>query len=149
MVARKSLKGDFCPSARALDVIGDWWSLLIVRDAFDGLTRFSEFQKSLGIAKNILAERLKTLVASGILEFVPASEDAVRMQYRLTPMGKDLFPVMVALRQFGERHLFAPTETHSLLVDRATGQSVQLDVRTRDGRLIGPDEAVILKVPQG
>src|SRR5688572_9175571 len=116
MVARKSLKGDFCPSARALDVIGDWWSLLIVRDAFDGLTRFSEFQKSLGIAKNILAERLKTLVASGILELVPPSEDAVRMQYRLTPMGKDLFPVMVALRQFGERHLFAPTETHSRLV---------------------------------
>jgi hypothetical protein len=55
---------------------------------------------------------------------------------------------MVALRQFGERHLFAPTETHSLLVDRATGQSVQLDVRTLDGRPIGPDEAVILKVPQ-
>ena len=148
MVARKSLKGDFCPSARALDVIGDWWSLLIVRDAFDGLTRFSEFQKSLGIAKNILAERLKTLVASGILELVPASEDAVRMQYRLTPMGKDLFPVIVALRQFGERHLFAPTETHSRLVDRATGQSVRLDVRAKDGRLIGLDEAVILKVPQ-
>jgi DNA-binding HxlR family transcriptional regulator len=148
MVARKSLKGDYCPSARSLDVIGDWWSLLIVRDAFDGLTRFSEFQKSLGIAKNILTERLRTLVSSGILELVPASEGSTRMEYRLTPMGKDLFPVMVALRQFGERHLFTSRETHSLLVDRTTGQPVQLEVRTQDGRSIGPDEAVILKVPE-
>ncbi|KAA1185509.1 helix-turn-helix transcriptional regulator [Rhizobium tropici] len=148
MVARKSLKGDYCPSARSLDVIGDWWSLLIVRDAFDGLTRFSEFQKSLGIAKNILTERLRTLVASGILELAPTSEGGTRMEYRLTPMGKDLFPVMVALRQFGERHLFAPAEEHSLLVDRASGQPVQLDIRAQDGRSIGPDETVIVKVAE-
>ncbi|WP_112801428.1 winged helix-turn-helix transcriptional regulator [Rhizobium sp. SYY.PMSO] len=148
MVARKSLKGDYCPSARSLDVIGDWWSLLIVRDAFDGLTRFGEFQKSLGIAKNILTERLRSLVASGILELAPASEGGARMEYRLTAMGKDLFPVMVALRQFGERHLFAPAEDHSLLVDRASGQPVQLEIRAQDGRRIGPDEALILKVPE-
>ena len=148
MVARKSLKGDYCPSARSLDVIGDWWSLLIVRDAFDGLTRFGEFQKSLGIAKNILTERLRSLVASGILELAPASEGGARMEYRLTAMGKDLFPVMVALRQFGERHLFAPAEDHSLLVDRASGQPVQLEIRTQDGRRVGPDEALILKVPE-
>ncbi|MFK0162560.1 winged helix-turn-helix transcriptional regulator [Rhizobium sp. NPDC090279] len=149
MVARKSLKGDYCPSARSLDVIGDWWSLLIVRDAFDGLTRFGEFQKSLGIAKNILTDRLRTLVTSGILELVPAGDSGARMEYRLTAMGKDLFPVMVALRQFGERHLFAPAEEHSLLVDRASGQPVQLEIRAQDGRPIGPDEALILKVPEG
>lgn len=149
MVARKSLKGDYCPSARSLDVIGDWWSLLIVRDAFDGLTRFGEFQKSLGIAKNILTERLRTLVSTGILELVPTSEGGARMEYRLTAMGKDLFPVMVALRQFGERHLFAPAEDHSLLVDRASGQPVRLDIRAHDGRAIGPDETVIVKVPEG
>jgi DNA-binding HxlR family transcriptional regulator len=148
MVARKSLKGDYCPSARALDVIGDWWSLLIVRDAFDGLARFGEFQKSLGIAKNILTERLRALVASGILELVAANEGGARMEYRLTAMGKDLFPVMVALRQFGERHLFAPQEAHSLLVERATGQPVRLDVRTQGGRSISPDEAVILRVSE-
>lgn len=146
MVARKSLRGDYCPSARTLDVIGDWWSLLIVRDAFDGMTRFSEFQKSLGIAKNILTDRLKTLVQSGILEAVPVSDGGARLEYRLTAMGKDLFPVMVALRQFGERHLFAPHEKHSRLVERDTGQQVRLDVRTEDGRAIGPDRAVILKV---
>ena len=148
MVARKSLKGDYCPSARSLDVIGDWWSLLIVRDAFDGLTRFSEFQKSLGIAKNILTERLRTLVDSGILELVPAAEGGTRMHYLLTEKGKDLFPVMVALRQFGERHLFAPQEEHSVLVERATGRPVHLEVKTQDGRAIGSDETVILKVPE-
>ncbi|MBS7544221.1 winged helix-turn-helix transcriptional regulator [Ancylobacter oerskovii] len=148
MVARKSLKGDYCPSARALDVIGDWWSLMIVRDAFDGMTRFSEFQKSLGIARNILAERLRTLVERGILVAVPTAEGRARMEYRLTAMGKDLFPVMVALRQFGERHLFAPQEPRSRLVDRAAGRPLRLDITAEDGRAIGPDEAVIEKVPE-
>ncbi|OVZ62813.1 transcriptional regulator [Pigmentiphaga sp. NML080357] len=148
MVGRKSLKGDYCPSARALDAIGDWWSLLIVRDAFDGLTRFSEFQKSLGIAKNILSDRLRTLTARGILELVPAAEGGARMEYRLTPMGRDLFPVMVALRQWGERHLYEPDEEHSVLVDRETGQPVRLDVRAQDGREVGPDDTVILRVPE-
>ena len=148
MVARKSLRGDYCPSARSLDVIGDWWSLLIVRDAFDGMTRFGEFQKSLGIAKNILTDRLKTLVQNGILEAVPLGDGNARMAYRLTTVGKDLFPVMVALRQFGERHLFTPDEERSRLIERETGLSVRLDVRTEDGRTIGPDQAVILKVPE-
>ena len=147
MVKRRSLKGDYCPSARALDVIGDWWSLLIVRDAFDGLTRFGEFQKSLGIAKNILSDRLRTLVARGILKAVPAADGGAHQEYHLTEMGRDLFPVMVALRQWGERHLFDPTEKHSQLVDRNTGQTVRLAVHAEDGRPIGADDAVILKVP--
>lgn len=95
MVRRKSHISDYCPSARSLDVIGDWWSLLIVRDAFDGVTRFGEFQKSLGIARNILTARLRTLVDRGILEAVPISEGGARQEYRLTQMGRDLFPVMV------------------------------------------------------
>lgn len=149
MVGRKSLKGDDCPSARALDVIGDWWSLLIVRDAFDGLSRFSEFQQSLGIAKNILSERLRRLVAHGILELVHASEGGARMEYRLTAKGRDLFPVMVALRQWGERHLFAPGEPHSVLVERETGAPVRLDVRAADGREVGAEETELLRVPEG
>ncbi|MPS26714.1 MAG: transcriptional regulator [Alcaligenaceae bacterium] len=148
MVGRKSLKGDYCPSARSLDVIGDWWSLLIVRDAFDGLTRFGEFQKSLGIAKNILAERLRTLVSRGILEAVPVGDSGARLEYRLTAVGRDLFPVMVALRQFGERHLFKPGEAHSELVDRETGLPVRLDIRAPDGRSVGPDDTVLLRVPE-
>jgi DNA-binding HxlR family transcriptional regulator len=148
MVKRKSLKGDYCPSARSLDVIGDWWSLLIVRDAFDGLARFGEFQKSLGIAKNILSERLRKLIERGILEAVPAPDGGAHQEYRLTAMGRDLFPVMVALRQWGEQHLFAPEEERSRLVERDTGLPVRLDVRVADGRPAGPDNTVILKVPE-
>jgi DNA-binding HxlR family transcriptional regulator len=146
MVARKSFELDFCPSARALDVIGDWWSLLLVRDAFEGLTRFSEFQKSLGIARNILTERLRRLIASGILEQAPASDGGARLEYRLTAKGKDLFPVIVALRQFGERHLFGPDEAHSVLLERATGEPIRLEVRAQGGRSVGPDETLIVKV---
>jgi DNA-binding HxlR family transcriptional regulator len=148
VVKRTSLKGDYCPSARALDVIGDWWSLLIVRDAFDGLTRFGEFHKSLGIAKNILSERLRTLTARGILRAVPAANGGAHQEYHLTEMGRDLFPVMVALRQWGEQHLFAPGEKHSRLVERDTSKAVRLHLRTEDGRPIGPADAVILKVPE-
>ncbi len=147
MVKRRSLKGDDCPSARALDVIGDWWSLLIVRDAFDGLTRFGEFQKSLGIAKNILSDRLRTLTARGILKAIPAAGGGSHQEYHLTEMGRDLFPVMVALRQWGEQHLFAPDEKRSRLVERGSGQAVRLHIRTEDGRPIGPEDAIILKVP--
>jgi DNA-binding HxlR family transcriptional regulator len=147
MVARKSLSGNYCPSARSLDAIGDWWSLLIVRDAFDGLTRFGEFQRSLGIAKNILAQRLRTLVERGILTAVPAPNGGAHQEYHLTDMGRDLFPVMVALRQWGERYLFEPGEPHSKLVDRDTGRPIRLDVRTDDGSAITADKALILKVP--
>jgi DNA-binding HxlR family transcriptional regulator len=148
MVKRRSHKGDYCPSARSLDVIGDWWSLLIVRDAFDGMARFGEFQKSLGIAKNILSSRLRTLTERGILEVVPAPSGGAHQEYRLTKMGRDLFPVMVALRQWGEQYLFAPGEKHSRLVERATGRAVRLSIHTEDDRPIGPDDAVILKVPE-
>jgi DNA-binding HxlR family transcriptional regulator len=148
MVGRRSLKGDYCPSARSLDAIGDWWSLLIVRDAFDGLTRFGEFQKSLGIAKNILTDRLRTLVSRGIMELVPAANGGARQEYRLTEMGRDLFPVMVALRQWGERHLFEADEQRSSLVERDTGLPVRLDIRAQDGRRIGADDTVILRVPE-
>lgn len=147
MVKRKSLNADYCPSARALDAIGDWWSLLIVRDAFDGMTRFSEFQKSLGIARNILSGRLRTLTERGIFETAPPGDGGVRLEYRLTAKGRDLFPVMVALRQWGERHLFAPGEPHSQLVERDSGETVTLLIRTEDGRSVAAEDAVILKAP--
>ncbi|CAI2929385.1 Uncharacterized HTH-type transcriptional regulator yybR [Serratia entomophila] len=98
---RKSLEDAQCPVARTLDVIGEWWSLLIVRDAFDGVRRFSEFQKGLGMAKNILSTRLRTLVAHGVLEVVPASDGSAYQEYALTAKGRALFPVIVGLRQWG------------------------------------------------
>lgn len=147
MVKRTSLAGAECPVARSLDAIGDWWSLLIVRDAFDGMRRFGEFQKSLGVAKNILAARLKSLVADGVLESVPASDGSSYQEYTLTAKGRGLFPVVVGLRQWGEDYLFARSEPHSVLIDSELGKPVRrLELRSQDGRLLGSDDAVVKKV---
>jgi DNA-binding HxlR family transcriptional regulator len=136
---RKCLNTSKCPIARTLDVIGDWWSLLIVRDAFLGKRRFNEFQKSLGLAKNILCVRLQKLVSEGVLTTGPASDGSAYQEYRLTEKGRSLYLALVALRQWGERYLFEKGELDLLLVDRATGQPVKpLELRSHDGRLLGP-----------
>src|SRR6185312_12416596 len=101
-----------CPVARPLDAIGDWWSLLIVRDAFDGLRRFGEFQKNIGVAKNILTARLRNLVKHGVFTTVPASDGSAYQEYVLTAKGLGLFTILVALRQWGEDFCFQPGETH-------------------------------------
>jgi DNA-binding HxlR family transcriptional regulator len=146
MVRRTSLEGATCPVARSLDAIGDWWSLLIFRDAFDGLHRFGEFQKSLGVAKNILAARLRTLVAQDILEIAPASDGSAYQEYVLTPKGRSLFHVIVALRQWGEDYFFDPDEARSVMVDRKRGRPIRrLELRSDDGRRLGPDDAVVTK----
>lgn len=143
---RTSLKGNPCPVARALDSIGDWWSLLIIRDAFDGMRRFGEFQRSLGVAKNILTVRLRRLVIDGILEHV-ASSDGNGHEYLLTPKGKDLFPVIVGLRQWGEVHFYGRKERHSVLLDRRRNRPVRkVEVLSRDGRVLTPDETYVRKV---
>lgn len=136
---RKSLDMTKCPIARTLDVIGDWWSLLIVRDAFFGKRRFGEFHKSLGLAKNILCTRLQKLVSHGVLEAVPASDGSAYHEYVLTEKGRQLYIVLVALRQWGENCLFEERELDLLLVDRETGRPVKpLELRSQDGRLLGP-----------
>jgi DNA-binding HxlR family transcriptional regulator len=136
-----------CPVARALDVIGDWWSLLIVRDAFDGVSRFSVLQKSLGIAKGMLTARLQALVDRGVLELAPASDGSAYQEYLLTSKGRALFPVIIALRQWGEDHLFAPDEQHSVLIDSETGEPVErLQPRSRDGRMLRWDETQVRKL---
>ncbi|KHN90116.1 transcriptional regulator [Pectobacterium actinidiae] len=144
MVKRKSLKEDACPVARALDVVGDRWALLIIRDAFDNRRRFGDFQRSLGVAKNILTDRLRTLVDEGILSVQPVSETSAYQEYILTPKGEQLFPLVVALRQWGEQQLFAEGESHSLLLDKHTGQPLQTMLpRSAQGqRLVGQDTFV-------
>lgn len=125
--------------ARTLDVVGDWWSLLIVRDALHGKRRFGEFERSLGLAKNILAGRLRTLVQHGILDTVPASDGGTYREYVLTEKGEALYPVLVALRQWGERYLFDPGELGQRLVDQERGEPIAaLELRSRDGRRLGP-----------
>jgi DNA-binding HxlR family transcriptional regulator len=135
-----------CPVARALDVIGDWWSLLIVRDAFDGLRRFGDFQKNLGIAKGMLAARLQMLVELGVFELVAASDGSAYREYALTKKGRDLFPVLVGLRQWGEAHLYARGEAHSSLVDQ-TGRPVgQLLLQSGTGRRLKWSDTRVKKV---
>ena len=144
MVKRTSHKGTKCALARPLDAIGDWWSLLIIRDAFDGLERFSEFQRSLGLAKNILAARLRSLIEHGIICTEPTSEGSAYQKYLLTEKGRKLFPLLVALRQWGEEYFFAPDEPRAQLVDRAQGLPVKkLELRSQDGRLLGADDTVV------
>lgn len=147
MAKRKSLKTDPCPVARALDVIGDRWSLLIVRDAYDGMRRFGEFQKSLGVARNILADRLHTLVEEGIFTSEPASDGTAYQEYVLTGKGLGLFPIVVGLRQWSEAQLFEAGETHSTLLDRNTGAPVQaMQVRSPDGRVLQAGDTLVKKI---
>jgi DNA-binding HxlR family transcriptional regulator len=144
---RKSLKGAECPVARSLDVIGDWWSLLIIRDAFDGMRRFGEFQKSLSVSKAILTARLRQLVLLGILEVAPASDGTAYKEYILTNKGRGLFNVVVGLRQWGEEFLYKRGEAHSVLIDLRHGKPVgKLVLRAHDGRLLGPSDATVKKV---
>jgi DNA-binding HxlR family transcriptional regulator len=145
MVRRTSHKHASCPVARPLDAIGDWWSLLIIRDCFDGLRRFGEFQKNLGMAKNILAGRLRNLVAHGILETAPASDGSSYVEYVLTEKGAGMFLVLVALRQWGEDWFFRPGETLVRLVDRKRRKPVRrLELKSQDGRTLKFSDTEVL-----
>ena len=147
MPSRKSLKNEACPVARSVDLIGDRWSLLIVRDAFDGMRRFGDFQRSLGVARNILADRLRKLVDAGILGTQDASDGTAYQEYVLTPEGESLFPVVVALRQWGERHLFERGERHSVLVEKRSGKAIAfMAPAARDGSTLLPGATEVRKV---
>ena len=135
-----------CPVARTVDLIGDRWSLLIVRDAFDGVRRFGDFQSGLGVARSVLTHRLKGLVEAGILEVRPASDGTSYQEYVLTAKGESLFPVVVALRQWAEQHMFEPHEAHSQLVDTATGQPLgMMQPIDAQGQVIAPEQTRVIK----
>lgn len=144
---RKCLEDAECAVARSLDVIGDWWSLLILREAFAGNGRFSEIQKNLGVAKNILAARLKKLVADGILEVVPATDGSSFHEYQLTAKGRGLSMVLMALRQWGEAFLCEPEKPCYMFVDKAKGKRVKpLELRSADGRKLKPEDVEMVPV---
>jgi DNA-binding HxlR family transcriptional regulator len=102
---KRTYEGQNCSIARALELVGERWTLLIVRDAFLGLRRFDEFQESLGVARNVLTDRLTRLVLEGILERVRYQERPERFEYRLTEKGRELAVPLLALMQWGDRHL--------------------------------------------
>lgn len=144
---RRPINDEPCPVARAVDIVGDRWSLLIVRDAFDGTRRFGDFQRGLGMARNILSDRLRKLVEAGILETQDASDGTAYQEYVLTPQGENLFPVVVALRQWGEQHLFKRGERHSVLIDTRTGKPIpRMAPQARDGSVLTPAATAVRKV---
>jgi DNA-binding HxlR family transcriptional regulator len=100
---RTSFEAMNCSVAQCLEVIGEWWSMLIVRDAFLGVRRFDDFQSRLGISRNILTKRLTSLVEAGVLDKVPYQERPLRHEYRLTDKGRDLWPVLTTLREWGDK----------------------------------------------
>jgi len=141
------LQAEPCPVARAVDVIADRWTLLVVRDAFDGKRRFGDFQRGLGIARSMLTDRLRNLVAAGIFEVKPASDGTSYQEYVLTSKGSQLFPLIVAFRQWGERHLFDEGEAYSQLLETASGEPLELmSPTTVNGRTIRPEETTVRKV---
>jgi DNA-binding HxlR family transcriptional regulator len=150
MVKRTSMEHDTCPVARSLDAIGDWWSMLIIRDALLGTTRFGEFQKKLGLAKNILTVRLRALVDQGILKTAPASDGSAYQEYLLTPKGRGVFPILVALRQWSEEFDGKPEEIGTILVDKENGKPVRrLELYSQDGRLLNASDTALKPRPAG
>jgi DNA-binding HxlR family transcriptional regulator len=123
MPPRKKPRSE-CPTARTLESVGDYWSILILRDAFQGLTRFDEFQRSLGIAPNILTRRLKHLTAQGLFERRLYHKKPNWYEYVLTQKGRDFFPVVVAMFAWGNKHL-ATKGPSLLMADRASSRGVE------------------------
>ena len=138
IVERKSFEDMSCSVAQCLEVIGEWWTMLIVRDAFLGVQRFDEFQARLGIARNVLTQRLGKLVAAGVLERRAYQEKPVRHAYVLTEKGRDLWPVLNAMRQWGDLHA-APDGPPVEVVHRGCGHAADLVITCAHcGERVGP-----------
>jgi DNA-binding HxlR family transcriptional regulator len=149
MVKRTSFAHDACPIARSLDALGDWWSMLIIREAMLGARRFGAFQKNLGLAKNILAVRLRALVDHGILEIAPASDGSAFQEYVMTAKGRGVFPILVALRQWSEQFDAHPEEIATILVDKEKGRPVRrLELYSQDGRLLRAADTALKRRPE-
>jgi len=113
-----------CSVARSLEVVGEWWTMLIIREAFNGVRRFDAFQEQLGIARNVLSDRLRKLVDAGVLERRQYSERPARYEYRLTDRGLDLYPILVSLLQWGDRWAAGEAGPPIVLKHRACGHDM-------------------------
>ncbi|GGP14225.1 helix-turn-helix transcriptional regulator [Nonomuraea glycinis] len=132
MASRIRLEDRECPLSTTVQHVGEWWTLLILHDAFDGYTRFDQFQENLGISSSMLTARLKTLVADGLLERRPYQSNPVRHEYVLTDLGRTLRPVILALAAWGNSRL-EPERRSMIVVDANSGDEVEpviVDART-------------------
>ena len=142
---KRTYEGQNCSIARALELVGERWTLLIIRDAFLGLHRFDEFQESLGVARNVLAERLHRLVGEGIFERSAYSERPPRFEYRLTEKGRELAVPLLALMQWGDRHLSQrPPRVARRQSDRSRVRAVLV---ARDDHVVSPAEIEVVPGP--
>ncbi|MGV8918761.1 MAG: winged helix-turn-helix transcriptional regulator [Pseudomonas sp.] len=140
---RKSFETMHCPIARSLEHVGEWWNILILRDAYYGLTRFDEFQKSLGITPTTLTRRLNDLVDGGLFERRLYSEKPPRYDYVLTERGRDFRPVLLTLMNWGNKH-FSPEGKSVFLADELTGEAVDLRLMDANtGKVINREEHAI------
>ena len=131
-----------------LDIIGEGWSILIIREAFLGTRRFEEFQGRLGIARNILTARLKNLCANEILERVPVKEGARRHEYLLTNKGRDMMPLLIALTQWGDKWVFGSGNEPVIFLDREDGQPIsQVQVYSARGEVLRPRDIMVKPGP--
>jgi DNA-binding HxlR family transcriptional regulator len=147
-MTRTSFEDFNCSAARALDILGDKWTMLVIRDAFYGVSTFSEFRDRLGIARNVLTDRLEHLVRHDILERKPVRPGVDRHTYRLTERGKALFPVLIALVQWGDKWLFGSAGEPVQILDREARAPVQpVGVLARDGRYLAPRDVVYAPGP--
>lgn len=129
-----------CSLPVALEAMGERWSFMILRASFNGLHHFEEFLEELGIARNILSNRLTKLVQVGILKRAPCEDDRRRIEYRLTDKGHDLLPTMIALRQWGERWGTGVPSNPVLCDQRDRTPIAQVVLRSHDGRILGPGD---------
>ena len=131
-----------------LDIIGEGWSILIIREAFYGTRRFEEFQSRLGIARNILTARLKNLCANQILDRVPVKEGAKRHEYVLTMKGKEMMPILIALTQWGDKWVFGPGNEPVIFLDRDEGQPIsRIQVYSSRGEVLRPRDIMVRPGP--
>ncbi|MGX7926802.1 winged helix-turn-helix transcriptional regulator [Tsuneonella sp. HG094] len=138
---RESLKElTACGLPEALEVMGERWSFMILRAAFNGLHHFEEFLSELGIARNILSNRLAKLVEHGILDRQPCADDRRRIEYRLTAKGYDLLPAMVALRQWGQKYGGEFLENPVLVDEQDRLPISETSILSHDGRRLGPKD---------
>lgn len=137
-----------CSIADALNLIGEGWTILILREAFFGSRRFEDFQTHLGIARNILTARLQKLVESGVLERQPIKQGGKRQEYKLTQMGRDLFPVLIVLTQWGDRWLRDTTGAPVKFVERSTGEEIaKVTIQNKAGQEIKARDLALIPGP--
>jgi DNA-binding HxlR family transcriptional regulator len=146
-VERKSFADMHCSLAQCLEVVGEWWSMLIIRDVFLGVNRFDDFQERLGISRNILNQRLTSLVDAGVLKKVPYSEHPPRYDYRLTQKGRDLWPVLTAMRQWGDKYE-APDGPPMKMKHKGCGRFVEAVMTcSHCGERMGPRDVQVVAGP--